>query len=188
MTSKKQFLDAFDMEFRDFADKIGEKYDIVNGELVSLDTGCLTVSYELKPYTIYLNKIQKTVTLVVPEKSYLARDYLLRKTDCVTLVNEWLDDKHGTKFLEAYLKTKNREFYHYYSEGMRYAYLDYGFTEVTEAVIGDVLEYAYQPGIVSHVGVYLGEEKILHHLPYKLSSIDILDRIKVTGIYRYGIS
>lgn len=174
------------MDFQDFVDKLDQKYDIVEGELVPLETGCLTVSYQLNPYTVYLNKIQKSISIVVPEKSYLARKYLLRKTDCVTLVNEWLDDKYGTKYLEAYLKTKNREFYRYYNEGMRYAYLDYGFTEVTEAIVGDVLEYAYQPGIVSHVGIYLGDEKILHHLPYKLSSIDNLDRTKVTGIYRHG--
>lgn len=171
------------LNYNEFLEKIGSKYDIVNGVLVESDTGVLTVSKNFEQYTIYLNTLSKSVSLVVPEKAYIGRFYLLRKSDCIKLVNEWLDDTlKTTNYVQRYKETNNRTFKKYYTDGVKYAYLDNGFTEVAnnQLEVGDVLVY----GNNLHVAVYVDTNRILHHMPGKLSCYDQLDTEKILGVYR----
>jgi cell wall-associated NlpC family hydrolase len=71
--------------------------------------------------------------------------------------------------------------------GMAAWYNVNGFVQVETLQVGDSLVYENGlPSLGNHVGVYLGENKILHHIPNKLSSIDLLDNTKILGIFRYG--
>ena len=65
-------------------------------------------------------------------------------------------------------------------------FLTHGFQEVETMQKGDMLVYDSVPNTISHIAIYLGDNKVLHHMPNKLSSVDILDNTKVKGIYRYG--
>jgi hypothetical protein len=69
---------------------------------------------------------------------------------------------------------------------MKYWYIDHGFKEVTDLQEGDCLVYECYPNIKNHVGIYINSQKILHHIPQKLSSLDTLDNSLIIGAYRYG--
>lgn len=174
------------MDYEYFKNKIGSKFNIVEGELVEAENGIFTVSETYSNYVIYLNKQNKTYNLIAPLKSYIGRPYVLRKLDCVTLMFEWLGDENNKDLSSIYTKTSRKDFFKYYKEGMSLWYEDNGFLKVDTPIRGDCIVYEYKPKAVSHVGIYLGEDKFLHHLPYKLSCIDTLDRSKIIGVYRYG--
>ena len=63
---------------------------------------------------------------------------------------------------------------------------DNGFQKVSDYQEGDCLVYKYREAVISHAGVYLSNNKILHHLPDKLSCIDAVDSSKILGGYRYA--
>lgn len=174
------------MDYQYFADKLGAKFDIVEGELVESENGILTVSQTLSNFTIYLNKLDRTASIVVPKNAYIGRSYKLRRSDCITLFAEWLDDHYSSSFGNIYKKVSNKEFYRYYNAGMELWFEDNSFTKVSALEVGDCIVYEYTPNVPSHVGIYVGEDKFLHHMPNKLSCIDTIDYNKITGIYRYG--
>jgi len=170
------------LNYNDYSEKVGLKYDIIEGLLVESPSGVLTVSNQFKPYTIYIDIYNKVASLIVPEKAYIGRHYLLKKSDCIKLVNEWLDDRLATNYAQRYKDTSNSQFKKYYKDGVKYAYLDNGFKEVTDGSlkVGDVIVYINQ----NHVAVLVDANKILHHLPKKLSCYDTLDSEKILGVYR----
>jgi uncharacterized protein YycO len=176
------------MDYEYFANKIGTKFALVRGELVEDPKGQFDVSFNFAQYSIYLNKLTRTWNLIAPEKSYIGRSYTLKKSDCISLCAEWLDDHKNTKFFNGYSNMTNRDFLMYYKSGMRLWYEDHGFTEVNIPIIGDCLVYTdsvNETMPLNHVGVYVAQDKILHHLPYRYSSIDKIDYSKIIGCYRY---
>jgi hypothetical protein len=177
------------MNYEYFANKIGCKFSLVRGEFVEDAEGEFTVSFNFAQYSIYLNKQAKSWTPIAPTKSYLARIYILKKSDCITLFTEWLDDHAGTNFGNIYDNISNREFIRYYKSGMRLWYEDNGFTEVSVPRVGDCIVYGDAINDIipnNHVGVCVNDNKILHHLPNRFSSIDTIDYSKIIGCYRYA--
>jgi len=177
------------MDYEYFANKIGTKFALVRGEFVENQEGDFTSSLNFAQYSIYLNKQTKTCTPIAPQKSYLARAYALKRSDCISLVAEWLDDHNNTNFLSGYYNMSNRDFLRYYKLGMRLWYEDHGFKEVNNLQIGDCLVYGDSVTDIvpnNHVGIYVSKDKILHHLPGRFSSIDNIDYLKIIGCYRYG--
>lgn len=172
------------MEYKDLQDKVRVRFDIVEGELVESPSGLFIVSKTYQPYSIYLNAHQETFTVIAPEKSYIGRKYRLRISDCITLFAEWLDDNTGSAFGNIYQNLTNKEFYKYYCSGMCYWYLDNGFTEKQVYEHGDVLVYAHAKGIISHVGICIDGDKILHHIPNKYSCLDLIVPEKVIGVFK----
>ena len=177
------------MDYEYFANKIGTKFALVRGEFVENKEGDFTVSLNFAQYSIYLNKQNRTCIPIAPTKSYLARQYVLKKSDCITLFCEWLDDHAGTKFGNIYDNISNKEFLKYYKSGMRLWYEDNNFTEVSIPQVGDCIVYTDSINNIvpiNHVGVCVDNDKILHHLPRRFSSIDTIDYNKIIGCYRYG--
>lgn len=177
------------MDYEYFANKIGTKFSLVRGEFVESQNGIFTSSFDFAQYSIYLNKQTKTWIPIAPAKSYLARHYALKRSDCISLVAEWLDDHNSTDFLSGYYNMRNRDFLRYYKLGMRLWYEDHGFKEVDSLQIGDCLVYGDSVTDTipnNHVGIYVDNNKILHHLPGRFSSIDNINYSKIIGCYRYG--
>lgn len=174
------------MEFQDFADKIGTKYTVINGNLVASDNGEFVVSETFGINTIYLNKLTRMCALIPAIDSYIGRPYKLKYTDCITLVASWLDKNRGSNFDNIYNLISRKQWFHYYKVGMKHWYIDNGFKEVTELQEGDCLVYELYPGVNNHVGIYMSVGKILHHIPQKLSSLDVIDPSLIIGAYRYG--
>jgi hypothetical protein len=167
------------MTYEYFSTKIGQRFSIVEGIIVEDTTGPFVVSENFGDYVIYLNKINRSWNIIAPKKSYLARQYILRKSDCISLTVEWLKDTHGSKITFDYNKLSNRDFYRIYKEGLKHCFEENGFVEVTTPRYGDCLVYDFK----QHSGVYL-DNKILHHLPRTYSSIDTVDNARILGIYR----
>lgn len=175
------------MEYNYLINKIGARFDIVAGELQEDPSGLFVVSEIYQPFSVYLNKQTKQAMIVAPESSYLGRAYKMGNRDCITLVAQWLDEHYGSSFGNIYRTTSHIDFMKYYKGGMSLWYEDNLFEKVTTYVEGDCLVYAYKPAVISHVGIYLNDGKILHHLPGKLSCVDVLDESKIIGAYRYAV-
>lgn len=174
------------MEYNDYFDKIGKRYNVVEGDLVEAENGMFLVTESFQSPAIYIDKVNLKVHLISPSTSYIGKTYSLRQADCVAICFSWHDKNKGTHLLDIYKNTSNREFYKIYVEGMGNWFLANGFKQVSTPEPGDMLVYSYGPTMLSHIAIYLGNDKILQHLPNKLSSVDLLDSNKVKGIYRYG--
>jgi hypothetical protein len=177
------------LDYKIYIDKIGLHFDIVNGDLVESETGPFVVSEEFKENTIYLNKLTKTVSLIIPKDSYTGRTYRLRNSDCTTLWCRWLDTHKGSNYREIYKNISNKQFVGWMKAGMCPYFDAQPFQKITDYTLlqeSDCLVYSFNNLIDTHVGVYIPEDKILHHLPRKFSSLDILDRSKILGAYRYA--
>jgi hypothetical protein len=174
------------MDYDYYSDKIGTRFNIVEGNLVEAENGMFPVTESFQSPSIYVNKLDKKVSLISPKNSYIGRTYGLRQADCVAICFSWHDDNKGTDLMKIYKNTPNREFYNYYLEGMAPWFLTHGFQEVQTMEIGDMLVYENVPETISHIAIYLGNNKILQHMPNKLSGVDTLDSSKVRGIYRHA--
>lgn len=175
-----------------YKDKSGTRFAIVNGDLVEDPSGALIVSNTLVPMSIYLNSSTKTASLVIPRNQYIGREYKLRANDCITLCAEWLDSNKqlDKSLVKYYANLSNAKVIDLLRTGLVDFLVEVGFHTVNtaDATVGDLLLYNYKPEGVTyaHIGVYLGNEKILHHIPKKLSSIDTVDGTQILGVYRYG--
>jgi hypothetical protein len=165
---------------------IGKKADVVSGSLVVSDTGFLTILQYPANYSIYLDSTNKTVQPIVPREELRGQVYKLRTRDCVVTVAQWLDTQYSTKLLDVYKSASNTKFYRYYTGDFGDWFKDNGFVLVEDATksTGDVLFY----GNYNHIGIRLEDNKILHHLPKKYSSIDIIDESLIRKVYRYANS
>jgi len=177
------------MKYEDYINKIGLKYNIVEGKLVEdPDNGVFTVSTTLAYNTIYLNKFNKTAELVTHPNSWIGRTYKFRKSDCVTLAADYYDSIHNTDLSRWYKNFSHEKWFEYYKIGMSKWFTDHNFIEVPKENLKDYdfIVYSYNDRAYSHIAIYLGNDKILHHLPQSLSCYDNLDRTKILGVYRYG--
>lgn len=174
------------MTYDEYKNKIGTRYTFVQGEIVEDADGEVVVSNTPKLNTIYLNNRDRTATLMVDPKLYVGRRWKLFTSDCVSVAAEYLDDHIGTSLKRV---RPRREYDKYFKEGMCQWFEDHGFKEVAIADMqpNDVLVFDYDEGIITHVCVYLGDGKVLHHMSNKYSSIDPLGDVdSVLGVYRYA--
>lgn len=176
------------LNYQEFEQKVGVRFDVVEGDLVESPTGPFVVSYNYEINTIYINKLNKTAVVIPDKSSYIGKEYALRFNDCTTLWTQWLDSHKGSNYAEIYKKMGHREYYHWMKSGLCAYFETQPFikVDVNELEEGDCLVYSYNNSIDSHVGVYIANDKILQHRPKKYSSLDALDKSKILGAYRYG--
>jgi len=115
------------------------------------------------------------------------RKYIWHVTDCYSFIKDWyLQEK------KIYIPDFARE--EYFWKKNQEIYLDNfakaGFSEVPLASLqeGDVLLMHIGGNITGHGAVYLGNNKIGHHLPGRLSSIDVIGQFyldRVTKVVRH---
>lgn len=184
----KQSQYRYKMEYQTFIDKVGIRFDIVEGDLVESPSGLFTVSTAYQENTIYLNKLTKEAMLIIAKDSYIGRTYKLRLSDCTSLWTTWLDNHFGSNYYYIYKTISNKDFMLWLKQGMCSYFESQPFikVDVNDLIEGDCLVYSFNNIIDSHVGIYISSDKILHHLPKKFSSLDILDRSKIIGAYRYA--
>jgi hypothetical protein len=176
------------MEYQTFKDKVGIRFDIVEGELVESPSGLFTVSTTYQENSIYLNKLTRQAMLVIEKGSYIGRSYKLRLSDCTSLWTTWLDSNKGSNYYNVYKTMGNRDFMVWFRAGMCSYFETQPFVKINTDSLqeGDCLVYSFNDIIDSHVGIYIADDKILHHLPNKFSSLDFVDRSKIKGAYRYA--
>lgn len=176
------------MEYSTYIDKIGYRFDIENGDLVESPSGLFTVSTTYAENTLYLNKLNKSAILIPAKETYVGRLYKLRYSDCITLWAEWVDDHLNTNYSLKYKQLGKREFVEWTKAGPGSLLQadNYFKVDVDNLLFGDTLVYSYDGVATNHIGIYLGDNKILHHVPNKLSSLDNLDTGRILGAYRYA--
>jgi len=168
---------------------IGQRVDVVNGDLVVDEAGPLLVTDKVQSDCILVSRRKKTAVAITPLK--IARPYKRIRNDCVALAARFMDELTGTKtYSTRYRQITIREWIANLGGGAADYILELGLQEVdpstfqtNDILLGGLPEH---PGLTSHTAVYLGDGKILHHRPRKLSSIDDLDTDYVQRVFRYA--
>lgn len=172
------------MKPKEWQQHIGEKVDIVRGELVLSPDGFLTVATNPELYTLYVDQTSGICAPVVPKSDLRGRLYKLGFSDCLTLYVDWSDANKGTDLRAKLRRITRRVYVDRASLSIDDLLIENGFVRIDPltAEWGDMLIFE----LVNHVGVYLGDGKVLHQLPRMYSSIDTVDLSIVTEAYRYG--
>lgn len=175
------------LEYNYYKEKIGEKFSIINGELILDPKGTLIVSETLIDYSIYVSKIEQKVFLVIPDLAYIGKTYKIRSTDCISICCKWHDNNYGTNLQQIYKNTPHEKFKKYFREGMSLWFDTHGFTKVDDVTRGSFIVYQYDinKSANSHIGICIEPNKILQHIPWKYSSIDTIETEKILAIYNY---
>jgi len=118
----------------------------------------------------------------------IGRSWVWGVSDCWTLVRDWYAEQ-GICLRDWDRPTTPEQF----NEQPMFddCWRDIGFYEVDreEMQVGDALLMSIEGQGLNHVGVYIGDQMVLHHLRGRLSSRDLLGEwlLKCTGrVLRYG--
>ena len=172
------------MNYEDYKDKVGERFTFSYGEIVASDTGEVEVTTFPKVNSIYVSHKNKKAQVIVDPKIYIGRQWKLYTSDCVSVAAEYVDDHVGTSLKMVRPK---KVYDQYFKLGVCQWFEDNNFLSVAVDDIqeNDFVVYMYEPDVITHTAAYVGNGKILHHLPKKYSSIDLIeDYSKVLGVYR----
>lgn len=181
--SQKESLDGSYL-YEKFKNSEEQLLDIVEGNLVLSNNGFIKISKNLVNYSLNLDHFSKVATLIVPKSDYRGKYYRLKRQDCVSLVCNFLDNNYSTNYTTYYKKLSNAKFLELYLNDLSLWFNNSKFIKVEEPQVNDIIFYKAD-GNKNHIGIYLSNNKILHHLPSRLSCIDNVDYSLIGGIYRY---
>jgi cell wall-associated NlpC family hydrolase len=99
----------------------------------------------------------------------VGREYAYGVLDCLSIVYDYY-----LKVLGITLPKRDKDDFAWYKEQNLIVarYKDYGFEQVCEPILHDVIVMYNGSEIPNHFGVYLGNGKMLHHVQGRLSSRD----------------
>lgn len=109
-----------------------------------------------------------------PLARFRGRQYVANKVDCYTIIKDFFDFC-GIRLPDFYREPD------WWDKGKNF-YLDNlpinGFSRIAKSEIkpGDVLTFCYAATVPNHAGIYLGDNKFLHHMTSRPSKVDVLDR------------
>lgn len=102
----------------------------------------------------------------------LGRTFIYNLQDCFALAQDWYYQEFDGFILKNFPRTP---FWH--QHGKNYIveqFENYGFTKVDlkDLQRGDALIYAIRSPIPRHIGIYLGDNKVISHWAHRVSAID----------------
>jgi hypothetical protein len=163
---------------------IGQRVNIVNGKYELTDDGAFIISKTFGPERVWMTNEGKSQCITT--KPFIGRVYKLGNVDCVTLVCEYVQSKSLLDFYHSMSRTELLELQR--STVMSWLDEDSRFTSVgMDYEPGDCIVYAHTERMhANHIGIAYPDNKILHHLPGKLSCIDRANVDNILGGYRYN--
>jgi hypothetical protein len=171
--------------YNEMKDRVGEWCEIRHGRLLmSGARGELLISNSPKKGTLYINKSAGSLSIIPADDIPIGHQYRKGQNDCITLVLGWIDSKVGSNLLSIYLSDVGMRD-RCLAEGSVECFKGNGFVDVLDMQINDLVFMKYGSRTVNHVGVYVGDGMVLHHLPGRLSGLDALDGLEIFGGMRY---
>lgn len=179
-------------EYIKFAENIGVRYNIQQGRFVEADDGEFLVTDKLiGKGTIYLDKNRKTWS-VLADNPFVGKEYFLQTQNCAILTAKYLDyaKDDGVNYEKMMKSIPLKKLIYYFRNAVNPLLEELGFVSipVSEIQVNDIVVWQFNDLSTSHMGVYLGDNKLIHHIPSMISCIDTIDlnSSKVLGVYRYG--
>jgi len=107
----------------------------------------------------------------------IGRPYVYKLFDCYTLIRDWYKENLGIDLKVDYEVPTLDEWISHpeYDSLIPPMAIKHGFTEVSlaDAKRGDLLLFSCTTQSTDHLGIYLGEQRFVHHSINRLSSVDL---------------
>ena len=111
------------------------------------------------------------------ESKYVGRQFVHGSDDCYGLVRDFYKNEFDIE-LTNYARSDNwwncgQDLYmqNFKKEGF------YLLGDLDEPQFGDLYLIAFQASVACHAAIYIGENKVLHHVVNRLSKVDIRDSL-----------
>jgi hypothetical protein len=179
-------------EYIKFCKNIGGRYNIQQGRFVEAEDGEFLVTDKLiGKGIIYLDKNRNTWS-VLADNPFVGKEYILQTQNCAILTAKYLDyaKDDGVNYEKMMKSIPLKKLIYYFRNAVNPLLEELGFQSipVSEIQVHDIIVWQFNDFATSHMGVYLGDNKLIHHIPSMISCIDTIDlnSSKVLGVYRYG--
>jgi proteasome lid subunit RPN8/RPN11 len=146
--------------------------DLSESDRLGLEVGTIPwviVSVKTKEYKIHYPSKYKGLP-------YSGREYLYGRQDCLSIVRDYYLKEYNIE-----LKDSIRVF-DWWNSASKYSPYDqehesWGFYKVDTPEVGDIIVMKINSHKNCHLGIYVGNNKILHHCPGRLSSVESYDKL-----------
>lgn len=104
----------------------------------------------------------RTITPQGADEPIIGRPFVHGVWDCYGLIRDWYRQERG---IELPNFPREDEWWEKGQDLYRDHYAEAGFVETNGPLQpGDIVLMQYQAGVLNHAGIYIGDEKMLHHL------------------------
>jgi hypothetical protein len=182
----------YDDDHKRFLNNVGKRYDLVEGYFEEAEDGQFLVTRNLTGTDIIF--VTDQTYTILAENKFVGIKYALPLQHCGVLVLDYLDhvkaDDDPVSYRGLMTSLPASRIIQCFKESVAPLLEQQGFVSHPreELQVNDIVIWAITPGWTSHMGIYLGDNKIIHHIANRYSSIDTIDITsdKLIGVYRYG--